>query len=90
MHVDPREQRLRSAFGFMMVWTAVAVWVLGGLLGRVLAQAYGGAALALGHAPGESSATALNFAGHVVVGAVVIVAIVRAYLAPPPDSANER
>lgn len=90
MDVDPREQRLRSAFGFMMAWTTLAVWVLGDLLGRAFAQGFGGAAVALGYAPGETGALVMNLAGHVAVGAVALVGIMRMYLAPPIRAGRTR
>jgi hypothetical protein len=90
MDVDPREQRLRSAFVFMMAWTTVAVWILGDLVGQALAQAFGGAAVALGHAPGETSAMAVNLAGHAAVGAVALAGILRVYLAPPASAGKTR
>lgn len=79
--------RLRSNFPVLMIWTALAIGPFGYLLGIVLkAVLFHTAAFLLAGAPSESSGAVAEITAHVLVGIVVLIAIVRAYLAPLPDS----
>ena len=82
MKSDDREQRLRSSFGFMMIWTALTIGIVGFLLGIVLHAVTAAASVVFGFAPGESSVAAAEIAGHVIVGIMVLIRIVQTYLRP--------
>ena len=93
METDDREQRLRSSFGFMMIWTALTIGVVGFLLGALLHAVVAAAGLVLGFTPGETGIATVNIAGHVIVGIVVLVRIVQTYLAPgglPDESLSQK
>ncbi|MGZ8253213.1 MAG: hypothetical protein ACXWVT_00045 [Burkholderiaceae bacterium] len=87
MRSDDRELRLRSNFGFMMVWTALTIAIIGYLLGILLEAAFGAAGFVFGFASAEWGQS-VQAAGHVLVGMAVVLGIVQSYLAPDglPDA----
>ena len=82
MESDDREQRLRSSFGLMMIWTALAIGIIGFLLGALLHTVFAAAGFVLGFTPGESGVATVNIAGHVIVGIMVLIRIVQTYMSP--------
>lgn len=90
MGSDDRELRLRANFGFMMVWTALTIGILGYLLGIVLTSVAAAAGPLFGLALGESGRTAFQAAGHILVGMAVAAGLIQSYLAPHalPDAST--
>jgi hypothetical protein len=88
MESDGRELRLRSNFGFMMVWTALTIAILGYLAGLLLDAMCTAAGLFLGFAADQSSRAAVQIAGHILVGIAVLVGLIQSYLdhEQPPDA----
>ena len=88
MESDDRELRLRNHFGFMMVWTALTIGILGYALGILLEAGAAAAGLHFGFALGEASQATVEVAGHVIVGVIVVLGLVQTYLAPDglPDA----
>lgn len=88
MESDNRELRLRSHFGFMMVWTALTIGLFGYLAGILLDAMCQAAGPWFGFTPGESSLVVVQMAGHILVGIAVLVALIQSYLDPDrfPDA----
>lgn len=80
MESDGRELRLRSNFGFMMIWTTLTIAVMGYLVGLLLDAMGAAAGLFLGFAPDQSSHGAVQIAGHILVGIAVLVGLIQSYL----------
>jgi hypothetical protein len=86
METDHREQRLRDHFGFMMLWTAVAIGVFGFVLGDLLGAAFTASGFVYGFTLSESTIAAVRISGHATVGLIVLIGIVKAYLDPQSDA----
>ena len=80
MESDDRELRLRSQFGFMMVWTALTIGVFGYLAGVLLDAMFQAAGPFFGFAHGERSQAVVQISGHVLVGFGVLLTLVQSYL----------
>lgn len=90
MDLDGREVRLRSRFGFMMCWSALAIIGPGSALGVLLEGVVGTAGRSFWGPGGQVEPVAM-VAGHALAGLVVIATILRSYLAPcPPGNADGR
>jgi hypothetical protein len=77
MESDDRELRLRANFGFTMVWAALTIGVFGYLRGIVLSSVAAATGPLFGFALGESGRTALQAAGHILVGTAVTAGLIQ-------------
>jgi hypothetical protein len=68
-----------------MLWTAVAIGAFGFLLGDLLGAAFTAAGFVYGFSLSESTIAAVRISGHVTVGLIVLIGIVKSYLDPGTD-----
>lgn len=80
MESDGQELRLRSNFGFMMVWTALTIAIMGYVAGLLLDAMCAAAGFFLGVPADPSTRAAVQIAGHVLVGIAVLVGLIQSYL----------
>ncbi|MGB2818764.1 MAG: hypothetical protein WBA53_10260 [Burkholderiaceae bacterium] len=80
MKSDDRELRLRSHFGFMMVWTGLTIGIVGHLAGILLGAMVTAAGPLPGFAPGDSSQAVVQIGAHILVGIAVRLALIQSHL----------
>jgi hypothetical protein len=79
MKSDDHELRLRSHFGFMLVWTGLTIRIVGHPLGILLGAMLKAAGSLLGFAPGDSSQARADGA-HILVGTAVLRGLIQSHL----------